>query len=475
MGRHSTGEKNNKIALSFIFTVLAVVLALGLVAWYVIFQNNKTEPDPAAQSCVQGEATLRVAALDEVASQQAHHLVQTYNQSQPKVRDFCVKAELSSDLTSAGVVLTSLSDSSTQSQLADHGRSAATLDWPVVGVDELGVAMLDASTTPQAQEVSYPVLDQDLAAALVAATLSNNDLQATTELLRGKAQGLSDLIDAQSPAIAVARSQTPAGYEFKHLDELLGEPVVQLPIRAVTLNATDQANEDQVRIGADFASASTTQDENPIASPAGVTAFEALAQAQTQADQPEATPPAATLFLLDTSAAMGQALGDSSWYQLSAREISARALALGQSGQLVGLWNYSSPMNPGVTQGWRDNVGLEADASVASNVVLQFGTGGQPLTHSALIAALGYVGQQSTPEHPVRLVLISSGSADDADIAPAVTAAAAQGVQLQVLFLGQDEASADPALVEATQQLSGQSHYVPAADQLPAAFDAALA
>lgn len=58
-----------------------------------------------------------------------------------------------------------------------------------------------------------------------------------------------------------------------------------------------------------------------------------------------------------------------------------------ERGYASGLWNYSSPLNPGVTKGWRANcLNFGASRSLLV-VILQFGTAG--VRRIPAIAAVG--------------------------------------------------------------------------------------
>ncbi|APT92554.1 hypothetical protein CPHO_06225 [Corynebacterium phocae] len=141
------------------------------------------------------------------------------------------------------------------------------------------------------------------------------------------------------------------------------------------------------------------------------------------------TTPADTLILLDTSHRMAP------FYPAASAELAATAQALGAAGKQVALWNYSSPLNPGITVGYRDNLGFGPAQDVATAVV-QFGTGGVPQTRSAVLAAINYAA--AVPGS--RIVLVTAGTEADIDEAafiPALEQALGTGVELAVIHLGQ--------------------------------------
>lgn len=153
--------------------------------------------------------------------------------------------------------------------------------------------------------------------------------------------------------------------------------------------------------------------------------------------------PADTLFLLDTSDQMAPNYG------AVAGALADTAQALGAAGQSVALWNYSSPLSPTATVGYRDNVGFGAAGDVAA-AATQFGTGGVPQTRSAVIAALATARDQANATGKgARVVLVTTGTAQDMDDA-AFTAALddvrSDNVKLSVVQISGDK---DEALAKA--------------------------
>lgn len=114
-----------------------------------------------------------------------------------------------------------------------------------------------------------------------------------------------------------------------------------------------------------------------------------------------------TLFLLDTSLAM---VND---YPHAAEMIAEQAGQQAQNGGTVALWNYSSPLSEGVTNGWRRNIAFTPDYARVQDSVTRFGIGGQPETRSALVAAVEYAKQyaEETGEL-VEVKLFTSGTAE---------------------------------------------------------------
>lgn len=118
--------------------------------------------------------------------------------------------------------------------------------------------------------------------------------------------------------------------------------------------------------------------------------------------------PQATLVLLDASASMDDIVDGRSLFNISRDAIMDAAT---QANQPVSLWNYSSPLSPGVTRGWRHNTDFLAPEQIRSTLY-QLGTGGVPQTREAILAALPIAAQY---HEAVNIVLITSGTADATD------------------------------------------------------------
>ena len=120
--------------------------------------------------------------------------------------------------------------------------------------------------------------------------------------------------------------------------------------------------------------------------------------------------------------------------------IANTALELGAQGKQVGLWNYSSPLNPGVVVGYRQNITVSPDADSVAVAVRRFLTGGVPQTRQAVEAAAGAYG---TGDEKTRIVLVTTGTADAGDdnaFEDAVRGAAGDKVEITVVRVGEGEA-----------------------------------
>ncbi|WP_300938506.1 hypothetical protein [Corynebacterium stationis] len=199
-------------------------------------------------------------------------------------------------------------------------------------------------------------------------------------------------------------------------------------------NAADQESTAQETSSdeatSDDASAETSVDE---------ASTEENSEEETPSEEPEtseAPAPATsadTLILLDTSNAMaGQ-------FDPVSGALANTARALSGANKAVALWNYSSPLNPGVTVGYRDNLGF-GNGDEAANTIQAFGTGGEPQTRPAVIAAADVAADRAADINgPVRVLLVTTGTVtamDDAAFADAFAQAAGNNVELSVVHVG---------------------------------------
>ncbi|NLF89898.1 MAG: VWA domain-containing protein [Corynebacterium marinum] len=260
-------------------------------------------------------------------------------------------------------------------------------------------------------DVSYPVATDPDTAVAVAVALAAEEAPA----LIARDREVSGQDDAEILAVGPAAG-IHKGLGVTPLD-VAGAEVVTF---AHILNPTGDITEEQARAAAEFAAFHDATAEVPAELPDRTAAWAAVtedvaAEETPEAEAPETAAPADTLILLDTSAGTTAALGDRSIYAASAAALGPIARDLGTGGQQVALWNYSSPLNPGVTQGWRRNVNF-SDGQQAADAVLRFGTGGVPQTRSALVAALANAADQSRATgEPARVLLVTSGTAQDMD------------------------------------------------------------
>lgn len=277
------------------------------------------------------------------------------------------------------------------------------------------------------------------------------------ELTLPVAGDAADLISAYNESTPVVRDHCVTAEPVEDIaqaavivtdgDPELGDRTVSstVPVNGGTahvLNPAGDVSEEHTRAAADFAKFSEVK--------APATTAEETREKTTV----ETAPPAAagsTLILFDTSAQSEPV------HQQATDAISRLARDLGAEGQQVALWNYSSPLNPGVTQGWRNNVGF-SDGTEAAEVVQRFGTGGVPQTRSAVVAAVATAADQARATgETVRVLVVTTGTAedmDDATFAAAFEQARGEAdVVVEVAHLGEGEADAALAAVSSPTDL----------------------
>lgn len=193
--------------------------------------------------------------------------------------------------------------------------------------------------------------------------------------------------------------------------------------------SSDEATSDDASAETSVDEASTeenSEEETPSEEPE-------TSESPAPAPSADAADAADTLILLDTSNAMaGQ-------FDPVSGALANTARALSGENKAVALWNYSSPLNPGVTVGYRDNLGF-GNGDDAANTIQAFGTGGEPQTRPAVIAAADVAADRAADINgPVRVLLVTTGTVtamDDAAFADAFAQAAGNNVELSVVHVG---------------------------------------
>nr|WP_272899126.1 vWA domain-containing protein [Corynebacterium haemomassiliense] len=409
-----------------------------------------------AEECVAGELVLPVAASDKGAGQS---LVDAYGDSAPVVRDYCVKPQLVDSVADAAVFVAP-NTAVTHQSLESAGRTPAVSDAQPAYSEAVGVAGKDEVKLEDltVDKVRFPVSEESAASALVASQVAGNDNDAVQALTDQRIGSADELNADAGEYLATAEDAVPEGLKFTPV----GADAVYA---AFPLNQNDKVDENQARAGQDFARFASerfdgTEKDQPAVSdlvwaaalPAGGEAITSDAKkdgAQDGADADKAAggesadaaganagalQPENTLFLLDTSDAM------SPYLQPAKDAIANAALELGGKGKQVGLWNYSSPLNPGVVVGYRQNISVSPDADSVAVAVRRFLTGGVPQTRQAVEAAAGAYG---AGEAKTRVVLVTTGTADAGDdkaFEDAVRGAAGDKVEITVVRVGEGEA-----------------------------------
>ena len=434
---------------------LLVVLALiaAAVIWWLSTRGDDADSAAAQpEDCVAGELVLPVAASDKGAGQS---LVDAYGASSPVVRDYCVKPQLVDSAADAAVFVAP-NTAVTHQSLDSAGRTPAVSDAQPAYSEAVGVAGKDEIKFEDltADKLRFAVSEESAASALVASQVVGNDNDAVQALTDQRIASASDLNADAGEYLATAEDAVPEGLKFTPV----GADAVYT---AFPLNQNDKVDENQARAGQDFARFASehfdgSAKDQPAVSdlvwaaalPAGGEAITAdekengdaqnAADADKAADEagsnPAALQPENTLFLLDTSDAM------SPYIQPAKDAIANAALELGAQGKQVGLWNYSSPLNPGVVVGYRQNITVSPDADSVAVAVRRFLTGGVPQTRQAVEAAASAYG---TGDAKTRIVLVTTGTADAGDdnaFENAVRGAAGDKVEITVVRVGEGEA-----------------------------------
>lgn len=442
MGRHSSGKNNYSLSGGAVAALIFVLVLLAGLIWFFASRGGDEAQEAAAPDCVAGELSLPVAASDATAGAA---LIDAYGETNPVVRDYCVTPELVSDIRAAAVYVAPNTPVTYQA-LENADRSPSTGDAEAVFSEKVGLvgaskAELD---TLDVSAVRFPVGEEPAASALVASLIAPNDNEAVRVLTEQRIGSLTDF-DAEAGAFAAtAQTSVPEGMEFTALD---GEVVYA----AIPLNQNDQVDENQARAGQDFARYSASEFEGsaqdqPVISdlvwaaalPGGGQAITGGSrnQAAGETQRPNSSgsaKPRNTLFLLDTSEAMGP-------YIETAKEgIAQAAVGIAETGNQVALWNYSSPLNPGVVYGYRRNIDMTPDGEAVAASVRRFLTGGVPQTREALQAAAASYGETG---QPTRILLVTTGTADQGDdtaFIDAVRSAAGDNVDITVVHVGGGE------------------------------------
>lgn len=458
MARHASNQNNFRLAGWLIALLVAIALVLALVLFLAL--RDDTDTTAAEPECVAGDLALPVAASDEKVGRS---LIDNYAAATPVVRDYCVKPEYVDDVKDAAVYIAP-NTSVTHTVLEAAGRTPAVSDPDAVYGETVGVAGANEVKLEdlKADAVRFPVDEEPEASALVASKVAGNDNDAVKVLTEQRVNNVADF-NAADGYVATAEHSVPEGLQFTPV----GADIVYT---AIPLNQNDAISEDQARAGQDFARASAESfdgsiDDQPVISdlvwaaarPTGGNALGNEAEAaKNETAQPASgdITPENTLFLLDTSEAMAPFL------EPAADAIGATALELGGAGKQVGLWNYSSPLNPGVVNGYRQNLTVSPDAESVNIAVHRFLVGGVPQTREALQAAAADYGSL---DNPTRIVLVTTGTADAADdkaFADAFRQAAGDKVDVAVVHVGE---GANDAAVE---QVAKKQFSAPSADQI---------
>lgn len=473
MGRHALRDNTGFISGRTLLALLAAVLLIGTLIWFIALRDTGSDdaagPSGDERTCVSGELMLPVAAADAAI---AEELIGVYNESLPEVRDYCITAQFTASLREAAVYIAP-NTPITHQQLAAASRSAALAEPPPVFADEVGVA---AEATPDTdldlKQVRFPV-DNPGASALVASLLAREDNAAIEALTHQRIDSIDSFTPVDGQIVATSQRHVPERLQFRPLD-------ASVVYTAIPLNSGETIDENQARAGQDFArfSAEHFADNVPdqpvipelvwaAALPEGGEALTTGGASPTDADEAAVAADGKvtdSLFLLDTSESMAPYLPAAN------AGIKKAAAEVISTGHLVGLWNYSSPLNPGVEVGYRRNVALTDSDQDLIAVLDQLQAAGQPRTREALDAAVDELSGRAGSAQQARLIVITSGTADggtDGAFSDAIRQKAGERVIISVVHVG------DRARDVALEQVASSYQEVETDAELEAALIAA--
>lgn len=377
------------------------------------------------------------------------------------------------------------------SALTAAGHKAKEEDLMVLGRDPMILAV------PQGQETEP--LDQLLpravvapspsaavralaAAALAQATGADDDHQVANTFRAAAATDLSTLA-SENAVLVLPRSNLPEGYAARDLLPGGTSPVALVtygvvlagsPVREFAGAAAAQFNSPSDNAPDVIAAASALVGGTGVALPLSLPSSLTDDAPTSSAATPTSTTPvtgaalasdAPTLLLVDTAASAA-----GTWEQSKAAlmdQLATRAAG----GSVTSLWNYSSPLNPGVVVGYRTNVGF-ADAESVANSLSQLGIGGYSYTHQAIVAAAATAADYSAATgETVRLVLVTTGT-DDATDNIADQLPSGEQVQIRVVAIG--AGADDAALRDAVTARGGTFTAVPVGSDPTQAINTAM-
>ncbi|MBZ8177739.1 VWA domain-containing protein [Corynebacterium sp. 3HC-13] len=447
MARHSNGRRNFRLApgLIALIVIIAVILALS-AGWLALRRHNATVSETSQKECIEGPLE---APIYESTPGVAGALIDQWTQENPVVRDYCVHPTFVASPDQAAA-LVGLSNDDIDESLSQGKRSVSGTH--IQTRLTLSLALKEGSQLPDDPATT---LFPEPQAAAIALALSGGDQDEAAKLLnRDHDLSLDQVLQGQPPSLAV--SPIPEGYHREALP-------YQVNSILVPLTATEKVNEEQTRAGAAFVEYAATHDQSQ---PNEVLNEAALAQLRSAQQM---LPSADTLFLLDTSGRMNSEFDHQPAFEATRSAITDAAEQLGLQGKTVALMNYSSPLSPGVTKGWRVNSEFGSADKVKGDLALLH-TGGVPQTRSAVMKALELAEQHHRDSRvATRVVVISTGTdeaIDDISFRKSIEDARQQGIDLRLIHLGvepMDSVLSDyhPALPTSVVQLRQMvSHWV---------------
>ncbi|MGK8524214.1 VWA domain-containing protein [Nocardia asteroides] len=101
MGTHRSGARSRGVSKGPVIAVVAVaLLAAIVVGWFQLRDRAASQDSAAAAECVEGPATLHVTADPGIAAQ-VRAVADSYNATEPKVRDHCARVAVTAQPSEA--------------------------------------------------------------------------------------------------------------------------------------------------------------------------------------------------------------------------------------------------------------------------------------------------------------------------------------------------------------------------------------
>ncbi|MGF7120428.1 substrate-binding domain-containing protein [Rhodococcus sp. BE178] len=101
MGQHRSDRRARGVSKGPVIAVVSVILlVLAVVGWFQLRDRTSNEGTTAAGACVEGDATLEVAASPDIADQ-IRELAARYTATDPVVRDHCVTVSVTAHHSAA--------------------------------------------------------------------------------------------------------------------------------------------------------------------------------------------------------------------------------------------------------------------------------------------------------------------------------------------------------------------------------------
>lgn len=426
MGRHSTGlSPKKKVAPQLILALIATVVVVAVFSTSFYLWNgarSRAADERAVSDCIQGQLKVPVEVSPD-APHSVDDILDGFVKANPVVKDYCIELTRS---TPGALLITTGNTSTINYDLDQRGMSPAQTEWAVVAASRVGVGVRQGAKVPKTWADVAPdstayngsfSLGPRLAAVLVRESTDTIDAA-----LGAVADGSMPLMFPEEPSsdtsyiLADEDDKLPDGFDFHQVADTV------VPFYSVALNAGGGISEEQARVASAIqgyvlsqvpVQLSAGEKQSIVDLDSGTALSRALAlgggqqQDGSSADASESSDTGAsapahqdTLLLLDTSTAMAEFL------PAQVEALKKRAAEVVSNGHKVALWNYSSPLNPGVTQGWRNNVSFTDDLSLIDATLDGFQTGGLPQTRPALINAM-----QATADHGGgQVYLVTTGS-----------------------------------------------------------------